>query len=237
MNRILKVTRLQMNKRDVSFLVPAFIVGMVMIVSAIISIALQRAGVAEVGSEEYIAGARRNLGIIFSLPGFLVYYGVQSVSTTFPFATALGATRRNYVIGTALANAVTGLYVAAMLAVLLLIELATNHWFMGIYVLDTVALGSGNVWQLVLTAFLGTFAFTSIGGVFAAVWVRFGSKGPTVLGLVLGLVLAVLILVFVPYFAEIFAAITGAMLAWIGLGISVLAIAGTWLSMRRTAVR
>src|SRR5690606_37938221 len=123
MNRILKVTRLQMNKRDVSFLVPAFIVDMVMIVSAIISIALQRAGVAEVGSEEYIAGARRNLGIIFSLPGFLVYYGVQSVSTTFPFATALGATRRNYVIGTALANAVTGLYVAAMLAVLLLIEL------------------------------------------------------------------------------------------------------------------
>ena len=237
MNRILKVTRLQMNKRDVSFFVPAIIVGMVMIVTAIISIALQRAGVNEVGSPEYVAGAMANTGIIFSLPGFLVYYGVQAVSTTFPFATALGATRRNYVIGTALANAVTGLYVAAMLSVLLFIELATNHWFMGIYVLDTYALGSGNVWQLALTSFLGTFAFTSIGGVFAAVWVRFGSKGPTALVLALGLVLAVLILVFVPYFAEIFAAITGAMLAWIGLGISVLAIGGTWFSMRRTAVR
>ncbi|NLB47198.1 MAG: hypothetical protein GX814_05590 [Microbacteriaceae bacterium] len=237
MNRILKVTRLQMNKRDVSFFVPAIIVGMVMIVTAIISIALQRAGVNEVGSPEYVAGAMANTGIIFSLPGFLVYYGVQAVSTTFPFATALGATRRNYVIGTALANAVTGLYVAAMLSVLLFIELATTHWFMGIYVLDTYALGSGNVWQLALTSFLGTFAFTSIGGVFAAVWVRFGSKGPPALGLALGLVLAVLILVFVPYFAEIFAAITGAMLAWIGLGISVLAIGGTWFSMRRTAVR
>ncbi|NLA64753.1 MAG: hypothetical protein GX862_02245 [Leucobacter sp.] len=236
MNRMLKVARLQLNKRDVSFLVPAIIVGMVMIVTAIIAIALQRAGLNSADAD-YAAGARNNLGIIWSLPGFLVYYGVQAVSTTFPFATALGATRRNYVFGTALANLCTAAYLAVLLSVLLLIELATGHWFFNIYVLDNYALGSGNVWQLAITVFLGTFAMTSIGGVFAAVWVRFGSKGPTMLGLALGLLLAVLILVFVPYFAEIFAAVTGAMIAWIGLGVSVVAILGTWLSMRRTSVR
>ena len=49
--------------------------------------------------------------------------------------------------------------------------------------------------------------------------------------------LATLILVFVPYAGEIFAAITAAKLAWTVLGLSVLALFGTWLAMRRTAVR
>ena len=236
MTRIVNVARLQMNKRDVSFLVPPMIVVMVMIVTAIIAIALQRAGL-DPASPDYASGARNNLGIIWSLPGFLVYYGVQAVATTFPFAMALGATRRNYVIGTALANLVSAAYVTVILAVLLLLELATGHWFFNIYVLDNYALGSGNLWQLVVTAFLGTFTLLSIGGVFAAVWVRFGNKGPTVMGLAIGLLLAVLILVFVPYFAEIFAAITGGVLAWVGIGISIVAVLGTWLSMRRTAVR
>lgn len=236
MNRILNVTRLQMNKRDVSFLVPAIIVGCVLVVSALISIALQRAGL-DPADPDFAAGARNNLGIIWSLPGFLVYYGVQAVATTFPFAMALGSTRRAYVFGTAIANIVTSLYVAAMLVVLLLIELATGHWWFNIYVLDNYALGSGNVWVLAVAAFLGTFAFTSIGGVFAAVWVRYGSKGPTIMGLALGLLLAVLVLAFVPYAQQIFEAVTGQALAWIGLGISIIAILGTWLAMRRTAVR
>jgi hypothetical protein len=236
MNRIINVTRLQMNKRDVTFLVPAIIVGLVLVVSAIISLALQRAGI-DPDSAGYADGARNNLGIIWSLPGFLIYYGVQSVATTFPFAMALGATRRDYVIGTALANVVTAAYVAAMMTVLLLIELATGHWFMNVYALDNHALGSGNAAILAVTVFLGTFACVSVGGVFGAVWVRFGSKGPMFVGLALGLVLAVLILAFVPYFAEIIAAVTRPMLAAIGIGISVVAVLGTWFSMRHTAVR
>lgn len=236
MNRIINVTRLQMNKRDVSFLVPVIIVIGVMAVSAIIALALQRAG-ADPDSADYAFGARGNLAIIWSLPGFLVYYGVQAISTTFPFAMALGSTRRNYVIGTALASLVTSAYIAAFLLVLLLIELATGHWFFNIYILDNYALGSGNPLQLVVTAFLGTFALTSIGGVFGAVWVRYGSKGPAVLGVALLLLLAALVLILVPYFGEIFAAITGGMLAWFGIAISLLAVLGTWLSMRHTPVR
>lgn len=236
MNRVLNVTRLQMNKRDVSFLVPASIVGLVLVISAIISIALQRAGL-DPADPTYADGARYNSGILWSLPGFLVYYGVQAVATTFPFAMALGATRRNYVFGTALANVVTSLYITALMLVLLWVELATGHWWFNIYVLDIHGLGAGNPLVLAVTVFLGVLLCTSLGGLFGAVWVRWGSKGPTFLGLSVGIVLAVLILAFVPYFAEIFAAVTGAMVAWAALGIAVLAILGTWLAMRRTAVR
>ena len=236
MNRVINITRLQLNKLDVSFLVPAIIVGVVLVVSAIISIALQRAGL-DPADPDFAAGARNNLGIIWSLPGFLVYYGVQSVSTTFPFAMALGATRRNYVLGTAVANLITSLYITAILVVMLWIELATGHWFANIYVLDNYALGSGNVAVLAPAVFFGVLFCTTVGGLFAALWVRFGSRGPTVLGLAIGLVLAILILAFVPYAGQIFEAITGATLIWTAVILIAAMLIGTWLSMRRTAVR
>lgn len=236
MNRVTKVARLQMNKLDVTFLVPLIIILVVMVISAIIVLAIQRAGSVP-GTQEYVEGARMNMAMVWSLPGFLVYLGVQAVSTTFPFATTLGATRRSFVAGTALANLVQSAYVALVMLVLLGVELATSHWFFGMYVLDVYLLGAGNAVQLGLTAFLGTFLMLSIGGVFGAVWVRFGSKGPTILGLALGLILAVSILLLVPHFGAIFAGMTGGRLALIAVAVALVALLGTWASMRRTAVR
>lgn len=236
MRRILRVTQLQMNKRDLTFLVPIVIIGVVLVVSAFISIALQRAGL-DPADDSFAEGARANIGIAWSLPGFLVYYGVQAVSTTFPFATALGATRRNYVLGTLVANIVNAVYITAIMSVLLLIELATDHWFFNIYVLDNYAFGAGNVGILALTTFLGVLLCTSVGGLFAAVWVRFGNRGPTILGLALALLFAVLVLVFVPYAGEIIAAITAPMAVGVAVAVLAIALLGTWLSMRRTAVR
>ena len=236
MNRILNVTRLQLNKRDVSFIVPPSIVGLVLVISAIVAIALQRAGL-DPANPDYAAGARNNFGVVWSLPGFLVYYGVQAVSTTFPFAMALGSTRRAYVLGTALANVLTSVYVTAILAVLLLIELATGHWWFDIYVLDNFALGSGNVWVLIPTVFIGVLFCTTIGGLFAAIWVRYGNKGPTIFGLALGLLLATLVLLLVPYAREIFEGFTVAKLAWGTVVVIAISLLGTWLAMRRTAVR
>jgi len=208
----------------------------VLVVSAIIAFALQRAGL-DPSSPGSVEGARNNQGMVWSLPGFLIYFGVQAVATTFPFAMALGATRRAYVFGTALANLLTSLYVAALMLVLLWVELATGHWFFGLYALDNYAFGAGDPWVLFVTAFLGTFVCTSIGGIFGAVWVRFGNKGPTFLGLGLGLLLASLVLIFVPQAAAIVGAVTRPLLAGVAVGIAVLCLLGTWFSMRRTAVR
>lgn len=236
MNHALKVTRLHLNKPAVMFGVPAQIVIIVLIVSAIISFALQRAGL-DPNSASYADGARWNQGMIWSLPGFLIYYGVQAVSTTYPFALALGATRRAHVFGTAIANLILSVYIALIMLALLGLELATNHWFFGVYAVDTYLLGAGDPFVLTATIFVLTFVCTSLGGFFGAVWVRFGPKGPTVAALGLALVLVILLLIFVPQLGEILAAITGPLLAGVGLGVALAALAATWWIMRRASVR
>lgn len=236
MNRAIKVTRLHLNKPQMFILVPLSILAIVMVISAIIALAIQRGG-ADVNSAEYIEGARVNSSLVWALPGFLIYYGVQAVSTTYPFALALGTTRRNFIGGTALANALQAVLLTAILVALLGLERLTDHWFMNIYVLDVHLLGSGNAWVLAVTAFLGIMFCLTIGGFFGAVWVRFGAKGPTIAGLILGLGLAVALLVLAPNLGEIFAQITSGMVALGALVIIVIALIGTWLAMRRASVR
>lgn len=236
MNRIVRVTRLHLNKPQAMFSVPVQIVCAVLVMTAVISLVLQRGGL-DPASPDFVDGARMNSGMIWALPGFLIYYGVQAVATTYPFALALGASRRAYVIGTAIANVILAAFITVLMLTLLGIELATNHWFANIYALDVFLLGSGDPLVLAPTVFLLAFGAMSVGGYFGAIWVRFGNRGPTISALVLGLALAILLLVFVPYSQEIIASVTGPVLAAVGLGISLLALLGTWLAMRRASVR
>lgn len=236
MKPLMKVTKLHLNKPQLMFSAPAQIVGTVMLVTALISLILQRAEVFG-GMGDYLDIMRRNNALVFALPGFLIYYGVQAIATTYPFALALGATRRSYVWGTALANVILSAYVALVLLVLLGLELVTDHWFANIYATDVLLLGSGNPLVLAVTAFLLTFASVSIGGFFGGVWVRFGSKGPLLTALVLAVVLAGLLFIFVPYSEAIIAAVTRPILAVVGLAIALLALLGTWIVMRRASVR
>lgn len=236
MNRIGKVVRLHLNKPVTMFGAPLGIVLVVLVISVIIALALQRGGL-DPNTPGYVTGARYNSGMLWSLPGFLCYYGVQAVATTFPFATAIGSTRRSYVLGTAVANLIQAAFVTLVMLALLGIELATNHWFMNVYALDVYGLGAGNPLVLAATVFLGTFALLSVGGLFGAIWLRFGPKGPAVLGLLLGLGIATSLLLFAPQVGEILSGITGGILAGIVVAIAVVALTGTWLSMRRTSVR
>ncbi|GAA1779443.1 MULTISPECIES: hypothetical protein [Leucobacter] len=236
MNRIGKVIRLHLNKPSTMFVAPLTIVLLVLVMSAIIALALQRGGL-DPNDPGYAVGARYNSGMMWSLPGFLVYYGVQAVATTFPFATATGSTRRSYVLGTAIANLIQSAFITAIMLALLGIELATGHWFMNVYALDVNGLGAGNPFVLAPVVFLGTFTLLSIGGVFGAIWLRFGPKGPAVLGLLLGLAAALSVLLLAPQLGEIIPAITGGILAGVAVAIAAIALVGTWLSMRRTSVR
>ncbi|MBK0417540.1 hypothetical protein JD276_00605 [Leucobacter sp. CSA1] len=237
MNHVINVTRLHLNKPVVAFGVPLMIVGLVLVITWIIAAILQRAGMDPL-DPAYAEGARTgNQGMVWSLPGFLVYLGVQAVATTFPFALALGTTRRAYVAGTAVANLIQAAYITVIMTVLLGIELATDHWFFGAYALDTLLLGSGSFGVLIPTVFIAVFVFLSVGGAFGAVWVRFGSKGPTILALALALVLVIALLILVPQFGEIIAGITRFRVALFGIAVALVALVGTWFCMRRTAVR
>ena len=150
MSATVSTVRLHLNQRATSFLVPLYITATVAVISILISLDLlarrQRAG--QRGLDR---GSQANPGIIYGLAGFLIYLGVASVSTTFPFALTLGATRRTFVAGTLLWNATMALYLAAVFAVLLALELATDHWFVGFYIFDIHALGAGDFGRLFAT--------------------------------------------------------------------------------------
>lgn len=236
MNGIIPAARLHLNRPQLVFSAPAQIVLAVLVISAIIAFAIQRAG-NDPSDADYVMGARMNMGMVWSLPGFLIYFGVQATATTFPFAVALGSTRRAYVLGTALVNLVLAAYVTVLMVVLLWIELATNHWFFGLYALDNYWLGAGDPVILAVTVFLGVFLSVSIGGLFGGVWVRYGPRGPVVLGLGIGLAAVIALLIAAPNLAEIVSGITRPGLALGVVVAAVLAVGGTWLAMRRASVR
>ncbi|PRI12441.1 hypothetical protein [Leucobacter massiliensis] len=237
MTRILKVTRLHLNKLSSFAIVPVFILAFVFVLSVVIQFAVMRATGVPASAPEYIEGARWNQAAVWSLPGFLVYYGVQAVATTYPFALALGTTRRNFVLGTMLANVLQALYMAVLMMALLGIELASGHWFMGLYVFDVYLLGAGNLAVLGLSAFLGVWFFLTAGGLFGAMWVRFGNRGPAILGIVLGLALAIALLVLAPRLGDIVSGLSRGALSIVALAVIAVSLAGTWLAMRRASVR
>ncbi|WP_169166642.1 hypothetical protein [Cellulomonas taurus] len=236
MTDTLAATRLHLNKREMTFVVPLGITGLVALISVLIMVLLIRAGQTP-GTDAWVEGARSNGGMLWGLCGFIGYMGVQSVATTFPFALTLGATRRHFVFGTVLWWAITSAYLAAIFTVLLAIELATGHWFADFYIFDVFLLGSGSLAKIAVIVFLGSMSIYSLGGVFAASWVRFRNRGPIVLGTALVLAVLVVLILAVPSFRSIVEAFR----AWWLIVAAVAVIAGssigTWAFLRGSSVR
>lgn len=236
MNHAIPVLRLHLNKRLHVFGVPISILGIVIVVSLLIAVAMSRFGV-DITTAEHLEGARYNSGVLWSLPGFLIYLGVQAVSTTFPFGMSLGTTRRSYSIGTALYFALQATYIGAAAMVLYGVEIATGHWFLNAPVFDVYALGAGNVWAVGLTVFTLVFFALTIGGLFGALFVKAGSRGPLILAIALGLTIILLIVILAPQLSAIAAAITRWHIIGVGLAVSVAAVAGEYFALRTASVR
>src|SRR5699024_11366771 len=85
-SRPTSVLKLHLAKRGYVFGIPASILGLVIVITILITIAMSRFAAGVGGQElEYAQSAQQNPGVLFSLPGFLVYLGGQAVSTTFPY--------------------------------------------------------------------------------------------------------------------------------------------------------
>jgi hypothetical protein len=232
----LATTRLHLNKREMTFAVPLYITGVVAVISILIMVLFMRAGQTP-GSADWIQGARSNGGMVWSLCGFLGYMGVQSVATTFPFALTLGATRRHFVLGTVLWWATTAGYLAAIFTALCALERATGHWFADLYIFDVYLLGSGSLWRIALIVFGGTLSIFSLGGVFAASWVRFRNRGPMALGAGLVLLILVALIIAVPSFGRIVDAFQGWWLMVAAAAVIACSSVGTWGFLRGSSVR
>lgn len=232
----LSVLKLHFTKREIMLVVPLYITLMVGVVTVIVSLAFQRAGSVP-GSADFIDGSRSNGGMAWGLVGFLIYLGIQSIGTTFPFGMSLGATRRNYVLGSALTYAVSAAYLTALFTVMLAIELLTDHFFIGVYVFDVYVLGAGDFGAMIPIVFLGTLTAYSVGSVFGAAWVRFGNRGPILMGLGLGLLLAIALLVLVPYAGDIARAFQAWWLAALAVVVVLVSLLGTLTFLTRASVR
>ena len=236
MNRIASVIKLHLTKRMYVFGVPPAILGVVIAITMLITVGMMRFGV-DTSSAEYLEGIRYNSGVLWSLPGFLMYLGVQAVSTTFPFGMSLGTTRRSYSLGTAAYFAIQAAYVAVVGAALYGIELATGHWFINSFVFDVSLLGDHNVWAVAATLFTLTFFSLSLGGLFGALYVKAGSRGPLILAVALGLCVIALLVILAPHLGTIAGALTRWSVLGIALIISVAAVIGEYFSLRTATVR
>ncbi|WP_111719766.1 hypothetical protein [Homoserinimonas sp. OAct 916] len=236
MSTVVSTTKLHLNKREATFAVPLYITAMVAVISVLISLLFLRAGSVP-GSAEWIESSRMNPGMIYALSGFLVYLGVQSVATTFPFALTLGSTRRSFAAGTLVWNVIMSAYLAVVFAVMLMLELATNHWFAGFYIFDIIVLGAGDLRLLIPIVFLSTLLLLTVGGVFGASWVRYGANGPVVLGVGIGIVIILALIVLIPQLPSMLASFE---LWWLAIAAVVAILAsslGTWTLLRSATVR
>ncbi|MGO1956894.1 MAG: hypothetical protein ACTH1M_11545, partial [Microbacterium sp.] len=187
-------TKLHLNKREITFLVPLYITGVVTVISVLISLLFWRSGSLP-GTPGWIQGSQSNPGIAWALAGFLVYLGVQSVATTFPFALTLGASRRGFVGGTFLWNVTVSAYLTLVFAVLTMVEVATGHWFSEFYIFDVYILGAGDMTLLIPLVFLSVLSMLMIGGVFGASWIRYGARGPQFVGIGIAIVLILALII------------------------------------------
>lgn len=236
MNTTISTTKLHLNKREITFVVPLYITATVAVLSVLVSFLFWRAG-SEPGTPGWVQGSQNNPGLAYALAGFLGYLGVQSVATTFPFALTLGSTRRGFVGGTLIWGVALSAYLTLVLSALTLVEIATDHWFTGFYIFDVDVLGAGDFSQLIPSVFLGVLSVLSVGGAFGASWVRFGAKGPQWVSVGVGAVLILGLILVLPSADDILAAFQLWWLAVVAGCVIAVSCVGNWLLLRGATVR
>ena len=236
MNRMTAVVRMHFNRRFSALALPPILAGGIVLLMIVVVVSMRAAGI-PTASQDVVEGLRSSGGIVFSLGGLLTALGVQAATACFAFATSLGTTRRDYVLGTGIYFLLQTVYVTAILSALLALELATGHWFIGAYALDVVLLGGGNWGAFLSIVPAGTLAAQAVGAMFGASWLRFGNRGPLLISVLMVALLAASILIVVPHWEAVMAGIT---FAWIALVLFVLgafALLATGAFLRRTSVR
>ncbi len=236
MSRAMAVVRMHFNRRFSTFVMP-LILGLGVVVLMVVIVATLRAAGVPTSNPEVLEGFRNNGGIVGTLAGFLISLGVQAATACFAFATSLGTTRRDYVLGTGIYFLLQTLYVAAILSLLLVLEKATDHWFLNAYALDVTVLGSGNWVPFLLIVTAGTLSMQAVGAMFGASWLRFGSRGPLLIAAAMVVLLVGAILIVIPRWGALASAFTVGWAALLLFALGAVALLATGAFLSRTSVR
>lgn len=178
-----------------------------------------------------------NGSVLWSTLGFIVAVGVQVVAVSFPLALALGSTRRTFTAGVLATAALEAALLTLAALVLLGLEVLTGGWFVGARVLGDATLGGGDPLALAAVMFLAVLTAIVAGGLFGAAWVRFGARGPLVLGVGIATAAVLALLVLAPSLESAARGFQGWWLAVAALVVVAVSTAGTLLLLRRAAVR
>ncbi|HXD27307.1 MAG TPA: hypothetical protein VN621_00965 [Arthrobacter sp.] len=188
---------------------------------------------------EISEGFRYNQAPLWCFGGYFVSVGVMAYARTMPFAMGMGATRRQYWTGTAVALLLEALYIGAVMTVFLALEKSTGHWFTGTHMFDVYVMGNGSYRDIFLMGFGISMLMLFVGTMFASVFIRWNTRG--VLLVVVGIVATVLLLAWASltlgidvlgYFASDIVARVALLMATLG----VVSSAGSWLVLRRAPI-
>lgn len=239
--RILNIARLHTANTQTYLGIPWIITGVAFGFSAVIALIIH--AVVPAGELEVALASMQYSWAMAAPLWYLVVVGVMAVATTFSFALGLSATRRDFFLGTAFTFLVVAVVNSIGYSVLYAIEQATNGFGIGMHHFTSMWLsGQQSVVEAFFTYFVAFFCVLALGAAFAAVWMRWKSAGvvTTFVGVaVLLLGIAAII---------VLTRSTDAVLAWAGsltltqaflipLVVALIALALTWLVLRRAPAR
>ncbi|ROP45599.1 hypothetical protein [Pseudokineococcus lusitanus] len=229
---VLAVLRLQSVKRFETWATPLVVLLLGLVFTVLLVLVVWRATGEGPGSTTLADVSRGTQVALPWLAGYLVYNGVQSVGTTFPLALSLGTTRRAFALGTLVHHGRVAAWVAVAVLALRGLEVLTGGWFAGLPLLAGTALGGGDPVRLVVTVLLVSLVAMSVGGAFAAIWLRGGARAAGAAGVVLGLLVGAAALLLVPALADL----AGAFRVW-WLAVAALVVVAVGAAVQVVALR
>lgn len=186
MTPVRRTLRLYLANRGWVLLTPLYILAVMLL----ISVAIAGAVGMQTGfpiPQDVNFNMRYNGGALYSVPGFLMSVGVLAMSRNFDMALALGATRRNFWLGTGLGFVLTSAVVGGYSVIFLGLERLTDHWFIGARAFDVALLGDGDPVRTFATMFLAAALSLFLGAFFGMVYRTFGTTWTSITAVVLGL--------------------------------------------------
>lgn len=239
LQHIVRVTRLQFVDLWVLGWTPAIIIAAALLFSIAIALIIVHAGGVDPAAMQ--EGMRYSWAVLSPI-WYLIVVGVQAVATTLQFALGIGATRRDYWLGTTLAFTVFSAVFALAFAALRVVELATGGWGTHTVVFDALWyhglpwwLGAYATFTLSLTALL-------VGAALTTCYMRWRVTGVLTVGLSLAgaLLAAVAVLTWLrawPALIRWFAGLGVAGIFSLVLAVAALAGAAGYLVVRRATPR
>ncbi|MGY6498093.1 MAG: ABC transporter permease [Microcella sp.] len=175
--RIAAILRLQTANVANVLVWPLGVLAFVLLLNVAISIVIEQSvrSAADNGGEADIT-ITVNGGVAF-LYIYMLIIAVQAVNTSFSVALGWGATRRDFALGTLAFFGLMSLSYGLLIAVMAVLEQATNGWGRGLRFFGDPSLGLTEFGPAFLFSFLLLLLFMSIGGATAAVYVRWRATG------------------------------------------------------------